>query len=775
MSLGRILLLEDDVALREQLAELLEEYGYTVGTAGGGAQAVELAQSESFDLIVTDIRMEGMSGLDALEQVKADTPDIGSLVITGYSTEADSIRALQLGAGDYLKKPFHTRDFLHAVEAQMARRRKEQRTVKRERAWRQTAVWSLETVSRSLDLDQGPGALGGLVEGGRLAARVAVAMGLGMAQAEETQLGFLHAALQRAREVALPPFLADGLPETVMRLVEEVTQPEQVSLPARIVSQLLAQDARRDGEPPADGEVGQALVRLQDGPEQEHDLAAALEQARRRRSLLSLGRALGNGPDAESALQSVLGHEPPNTPTREGVEAQLAMARLRMASSQMPEAAALCLEAAQRARGLLPTPRGLAQLDAALLLLQMGHREGAACLTEAESVLSGLGAHPEAARARLAQRRLQGPADLRELAEDLRLLLLPDHLDCLYHSAGWLLPWLCEAPGALDDPVAGRVLLALAHECPNAFAAVLSPKVSEQARRNAVESLAACGTAPARELLARLQGDLDEAVRKRASEALLQEEAVSPPVLRIYSFGPFTVYLGEHHVKEWHSQKVRYLLACLAANPGRPTSEDMLVEAFWPEDPVRGKNNLYTTTSNLRRALRPPGFKGDLNIIPRTPAGLTLNPDVPRWHDLEELENALKEAQSAGADRVAALIRAARLYKGEYLEGCYYDWALLTRNRIEVRMQEALGQLIRLLSERNRWTEVLEFSQQLLELEPCSQEAHLALMKAHLALGHPEQVLRQFEACRVTLHKELQLEPSSAILEMRQRALLSVG
>jgi DNA-binding SARP family transcriptional activator len=98
---------------------------------------------------------------------------------------------------------------------------------------------------------------------------------------------------------------------------------------------------------------------------------------------------------------------------------------------------------------------------------------------------------------------------------------------------------------------------------------------------------------------------------------------------------------------------------------------------------------------------------------------------------------------------------------------------MVTRNRLEVRMQETLVSLLQALTARERWSEVLEYSQQLLELEPCSQEAHLGVMKAYLTQGQPELALRQFETCRVTLKKELQLDPSPALLELRQRCLMA--
>src|ERR1022692_3208623 len=80
----RILILEDDDLLRSSLTTALELEGYEVVSVGKGVDAVELAKSEDFDLIVSDIRMPGMDGLDALAQVKGAHPEICCMVVTGY-------------------------------------------------------------------------------------------------------------------------------------------------------------------------------------------------------------------------------------------------------------------------------------------------------------------------------------------------------------------------------------------------------------------------------------------------------------------------------------------------------------------------------------------------------------------------------------------------------------------------------------------------------------------------------------------------------------------
>src|SRR5262249_29507721 len=162
------------------------EQGYSVEGVASGEDAVAKATGGTYDLIVADIRMAGMSGLDALARVKEGQPDIGTLGMTGYASEADSIRAIQLGVGNYLKKPFRIPDFLAAVQALVARRREGQRQREREQALRRTALWALESVARSLDLSRAHELT--LVDTARLARDAARALGTAEELAEEVQL-----------------------------------------------------------------------------------------------------------------------------------------------------------------------------------------------------------------------------------------------------------------------------------------------------------------------------------------------------------------------------------------------------------------------------------------------------------------------------------------------------------------------------------------------------------------------------------------------------------
>ena len=140
----RILLVEDDETALEVFREALTEYEYEVVTARNGEDALQKARQQSFDLVVTDIRMPGTDGLQALEEVKALNPETKSIVVTGYASEAETLKAMQIGVGEYLKKPFRLSELLQAVKRQLERTKVDERERSRERSLRATLMWALK-------------------------------------------------------------------------------------------------------------------------------------------------------------------------------------------------------------------------------------------------------------------------------------------------------------------------------------------------------------------------------------------------------------------------------------------------------------------------------------------------------------------------------------------------------------------------------------------------------------------------------------------------------
>lgn len=111
-----ILVVEDDEELRPLLVSVLEDEGYQVEDAHNGERAVQIAREKFFDLIITDIRMEGMDGLETAEAIHRIQPDVPLIVVTGYAQNDVPTRAVRQGALDYLRKPFQLRQLLKSVE-----------------------------------------------------------------------------------------------------------------------------------------------------------------------------------------------------------------------------------------------------------------------------------------------------------------------------------------------------------------------------------------------------------------------------------------------------------------------------------------------------------------------------------------------------------------------------------------------------------------------------------------------------------------------------------
>jgi len=102
----KILILDDEKGLCDQLKKYFRRRGYTVFAVTSGKEALSVLKKESPQILVLDIRMDGISGLDVLKKAKEDNPKAKAVMITGLDDEATKKQAKQLGADEYLTKPF---------------------------------------------------------------------------------------------------------------------------------------------------------------------------------------------------------------------------------------------------------------------------------------------------------------------------------------------------------------------------------------------------------------------------------------------------------------------------------------------------------------------------------------------------------------------------------------------------------------------------------------------------------------------------------------------
>lgn len=117
----RILVVDDELAIRRALRIPLQELGFEVIEASRGEKALQLLHAESFDAVLLDVNMPGMGGIEALRRIRLFSPRVPILMLTVRDGEDEKVQALDLGADDYVIKPFSIRELVARIRASVRR------------------------------------------------------------------------------------------------------------------------------------------------------------------------------------------------------------------------------------------------------------------------------------------------------------------------------------------------------------------------------------------------------------------------------------------------------------------------------------------------------------------------------------------------------------------------------------------------------------------------------------------------------------------------------
>lgn len=127
----RILIVDDEERFRFTLAKLLKVRELDVTTLGSGPEALEALKQEQYDVIVLDVRMPGMDGIETLAEIKKLNPNIEVIVLTGHASVDAAVDIMKLGGYDYLLKPCSVEELIEKIEAAFERKQaREQRAKK---------------------------------------------------------------------------------------------------------------------------------------------------------------------------------------------------------------------------------------------------------------------------------------------------------------------------------------------------------------------------------------------------------------------------------------------------------------------------------------------------------------------------------------------------------------------------------------------------------------------------------------------------------------------
>jgi two-component system response regulator RegX3 len=119
---GRILVVEDEAAISEAVSYALREAGYDVDAVGDGADALEQARTRRYDLMVLDLLLPGLPGVEVCAQLRAEQNDLPILMLTALDSEQDRVEGLDTGADDYVTKPFSVAEVVSRVRSHLRRR-----------------------------------------------------------------------------------------------------------------------------------------------------------------------------------------------------------------------------------------------------------------------------------------------------------------------------------------------------------------------------------------------------------------------------------------------------------------------------------------------------------------------------------------------------------------------------------------------------------------------------------------------------------------------------
>ena len=228
--------------------------------------------------------------------------------------------------------------------------------------------------------------------------------------------------------------------------------------------------------------------------------------------------------------------------------------------------------------------------------------------------------------------------------------------------------------------------------------------------------------------------------------------------LRIRLFGQFELAWGDAPLPTPRSSVACSLLAYLVVHHDRVFPRDVLAGAFWPERPdAAARRALSQALWQIRQSLR--SAAGRL-AAKKDSVAFLLHPDD--WLDVADFE----ERARTSATRL--LEQAVALYRADFLEGSYDDWALLERERLRELYLHALEQLITLHKQRGDYEQALTYAQRLAAADPLREAAHRELLRLYHLLGRTRAALEQFATLRELLAQELGISPSPTTVALYQ-------
>jgi len=228
--------------------------------------------------------------------------------------------------------------------------------------------------------------------------------------------------------------------------------------------------------------------------------------------------------------------------------------------------------------------------------------------------------------------------------------------------------------------------------------------------------------------------------------------------LHLRLLGGFDFTYGDEPVVTINTPRLQSLLAYLVLHRDAPQPRQQLAFLLWPDSSeAQARTNLRHLIHQLRQALP----QAD-EYLCATVNTLQWRADAPSTLDVAEFENALAQG---------ALQQAVDLYHGDLVPGCYDDWIVPERERLQQQYVSALERLIQQLEDKQDYRAAIEAAQRLLRHDPLREETYRLLMRLCALNGDRTGVVRAYDTCVTVLRRELDLEPNTETREAYERCV----
>lgn len=254
----------------------------------------------------------------------------------------------------------------------------------------------------------------------------------------------------------------------------------------------------------------------------------------------------------------------------------------------------------------------------------------------------------------------------------------------------------------------------------------------------------------------------------------LEQVTVHPGYqLRVQTLGPFRIWRGENEVaaREWQRRKARELFQVLITHRGRLLEREEILELLWSDEaPATATRDFKVALNALTRVLEPERATNEaFAFIARADTAYGLRQGADVWLDADEFTQLIARAEIR--NDLDLYRRALALYRDDYLvnDARYAEWAVAERERLLALYLRTADRLATALLARGEYADCIAWCERLLSRDRCWEHAYRLMMEASGARGDRAQVRRIFERCVRTLREDLDVEPSSATLEVWQR------